>query len=117
MKNLITLFLLILITTSCGTYHPQSKAPTFVKVLGITHEGDTILIDVNSLRPKVYNNYYYDNGYRPHYSRYNPPIIIRPHSNQSNRPNIPNTYNNNTNINTKPVITPNKPNKNGKTNR
>ena len=117
MKKLIILFLVTLFTASCGSYYPQSSAPSFIKVLGITHEGDTILIDVNSLRPKVYNNYYYNNDYRPYYSHYNPPVIIRPHSNQSNRPNKPNTYNSNININTKPVITPNKPNKNGKTNR
>ena len=54
----------------------------FVKVLGVTVEGDTILIDVNSLRPRVYNNYYYDNGinrYPYNYNYYNtPPVIIRP---------------------------------------
>mgnify|MGYP000896088051 CR=1 FL=1 len=68
----------------------------FVKVLGVTVEGDTILIDVNSLRPRVYNNYYYDNGinrYPYNYNYYNtPPVIIRP-VNPKPRP-------------TKPVVTP-----------
>ena len=66
------------------------------KVLGVTPQGDTILIDVNSLRPKVYNNYYYDNGinrYPYNYNYYNtPPVIIRP-VNPKPRP-------------TKPVVTP-----------
>ena len=52
----------------------------FVKVLGVTVEGDTILIDVNSLRPRVYNNYYYDNGINryPYNNYWNAqPIIIQ----------------------------------------
>ena len=78
------LLLLILLITSCATHKTEY---TFVKVLGITPTGDTILIDVNSLRPKIYNNYYrhYNNNYaRPYY--YNPPIIIRPLNTNSNRP-------------------------------
>ena len=79
MKKILVLILLI---TSCATHKTEY---TFVKVLGITPEGDTILIDVNSLRPKIYNNYYrhYNNNYaRPYF--YNPPVIIRPHNTNSN---------------------------------
>ena len=83
----------------------------FVKVLGVTVEGDTILIDVNSLRPRVYNNYYYDSGINRYpYNNYwnTPPVII-----QQPRPSP-----------IRPVIIPkppkprpiNKPNKNPKKN-
>ena len=51
MKKILILLLLI---TSCATHKTEY---TFVKVLGITPTGDTILIDVNSLRPRIYNNY------------------------------------------------------------
>jgi len=78
-ESLVVLVLLSII--SCASYQPSTEY-NFVKVLGVTPQGDTILIDVNSLRPKVYNNYYYDNGinrYPYNYNYYNtPPVIIRP---------------------------------------
>jgi hypothetical protein len=48
-------------------------------VLGVTYEGDTVLVDVNSLRFRVYNTYQYNNT-KPYYRNipYNPQIIIRP---------------------------------------
>ena len=80
MKKLLLLLLLI---SSCATHKTEY---TFVKVLGVTPTGDTILIDVNSLRPKIYNNYY------RHYD--NPPVIIRPPNTNSNRPVVmPSTSN------------------------
>ena len=85
-KILVILSLLFIV--GCASYHPSTEY-TFVKVLGVTPQGDTILIDVNSLRPKVYNNYYYDNKvnrYPYNYNYYNPPRIIRPV--KPNRPNI-----------------------------
>ena len=89
MKKLLILLLLI---SSCATHKTEY---TFVKVLGVTPTGDTILIDVNSLRPKIYNNYYrhYDNNLlRPYF--YNPPVIIRPSNTNSNRPVVmPSTSN------------------------
>lgn len=89
MKKLLLLLLLI---SSCATHKTEY---TFVKVLGVTPTGDTILIDVNSLRPKIYNNYYrhYDNNLsRPYF--YNPPVIIRPSNTNSNRPVVmPSTSN------------------------
>ena len=42
---------------SCGTYRQAPK--NTVKVLAVTHEGDTIQLDVYSLRPSVYQNIYY----------------------------------------------------------
>ena len=98
MKKLLLLLLLI---SSCAT---QRTEYTFVKALGITPEGDTILIDINSLRPKIYNNYYrhYDNNLtRPYY--YNPPVIIR----QPNRMSIKDKIGQASMIeSTKPVIMP-----------
>ena len=81
MKKLISL-VAILCLIGCATYQkpPQQN---FVKVLGVTAKGDTILIDINSLRPRVYNNYYYDTWNRYPYNNnyWNPPVII-------NRPNV-----------------------------
>ena len=48
-KILVILSLLFIV--GCASYHPSTEY-TFVKVLGVTPQGDTILIDVNSLRPK-----------------------------------------------------------------
>mgnify|MGYP003677531747 FL=1 len=98
MKKLLLLLLLI---TSCATHKTEY---TFVKVLGITPTGDTILIDVNSLRPRIYNNYYrhYDNNYaRPYF--YNPPVIIR----QPNRMSIKDKIGQASMIeSTKPIVMP-----------
>lgn len=82
-----TLVVLVLLSImSCASYQPSTEY-NFVKVLGVTTQGDTILIDVNSLRPKVYNNYIYRNGYNQYPYNYwnNPPVIIRPY-NKPNRP-------------------------------
>ena len=96
---------------SCGTYTQAPK--NTVKVLAVTHEGDTIQLDVNSLRPRVYQNIYhtypyYHNYWRPspyygtwgwgnyYYTRPRPAVTV---------PNIPNV----TLPNTKPTGTYNKP--------
>ena len=73
MKKLLLLLLLI---SSCATHKTEY---TFVKVLGVTHAGDTVLIDVNSLRPRVYNTYQYRNSV-PYYNYIplTPQFIIRP---------------------------------------
>ena len=86
MKKILVLFFILLIYGCAST----EVGYTFVKVLGVTNEGDTILIDVNSLRPRVYNNYYYRNAYNQHpYNYYNtPPVIIRPYKPKPNRPLI-----------------------------
>ena len=75
--------IILFILVGCGSY-PPSNEYNFVKVLGVTDKGDTILVDVDLLRPRVYNNYYYDNGinYRYPYNNWNnlntPTIIIKP---------------------------------------
>ena len=70
----IMLFLIIL--SGCKSTHEPFH---FRKVIGITHSGDTVLIDVNSLRPRIYNTYQYNNTI-PYYNTlpYSPQIIIRP---------------------------------------
>jgi hypothetical protein len=87
-KFLVVLVLLFIV--GCASYQPSTEY-NFVKVLGVTVEGDTILIDINSLRPKIYNNYYYRNDYNRYPYNYNywnnPPVIIRP-PNKPNRPVI-----------------------------
>lgn len=112
MKKLVLLLFVIISLGACASYSPSIKN-NFVKVLGVTAEGDTILIDVNSLRPKVYNNYYYDNNWNRYpYNNYywNPPVIIQTPKPKPNRPTI-NTPRPNisTPINrpSKPVSTPN----------
>jgi hypothetical protein len=107
-KILLVVFALFCtsILTRCASSH---EAFHFVKVLGITHAGDTVLIDVNSLRPRVYNSYQYNNTI-PYYNSipYHPQIIIRPNVSQKPRPTIV------TPSGTKPVIVkpPSKPTKN-----
>ena len=79
---------------SCGTYTQAPK--NTIKVLAVTHEGDTIQLDVNSLRPRVYQNShhtypYYYNYWQPssyywgapgyYYTRPRPVVVT---------PNIPN---------------------------
>jgi hypothetical protein len=107
---------------SCGTYTQAPK--NTVKVLAVTHEGDTIQLDVNSLRPRVYQNIYhtypyYHNYWRPspyygtwgwgnyYYTRPRPAVTV---------PNIPNvtlpnnkptgTYNRPSNVGTGPSLSP-----------
>ncbi len=107
---------------SCGTYTQAPK--NTVKVLAVTHEGDTIQLDVNSLRPRVYQNIYhtypyYHNYWRPspyygtwgwgnyYYTRPRPAVTV---------PNLPNvtlpnnkptgTYNRPSNVGTGPSLSP-----------
>ena len=105
---------------SCGTYTQAPK--NTIKVLAVTHEGDTIQLDVNSLRPRVYqniyhtypyyHNYWYPSSYyvgSPHYYYTRPrPVVVTP--------NIPNvtlptnkptgTYNRPANVGTGPSLSP-----------
>ena len=106
MKKLLVLLVLLFIM-GCASFRPSTKY-NFVKVLGVTPEGDTILIDVNSLRPKIYNNYYYDNGINRYpYNNYywNPPVIINTPKPKPNRPTINRPR---PTINAKPIEKPTK---------
>ena len=46
---------------SCGSFKPAPS--NTIKVLAVTAEGDTIQLDVNSLRPRVYQNIYHTYPY------------------------------------------------------
>jgi len=97
---------------SCGTY---TQAPSnTIKVLAVTHTGDTIQLDVNSLRPRVYQNIYHSYPY--YYSYWHPGpgyqygggwnnnyYYTRP-GNRPNNVSVPNVT-----IPTKPTGTYNKP--------
>lgn len=112
----------IAIFASCASYTPAPK--NTIKVLAVTHEGDTIQLDVNSLRPRVYQNIYhtypyYHNYWRPspyygtwgwgnyYYTRPRPAVTV---------PNIPNVtlpnnkptgiYNKPSNVGTGPSLSP-----------
>jgi len=53
---------------SCGSFKPAPS--NTIKVLAVTAEGDTIQLDVNSLRPRVYQNIYHTYPY--YYSYWHP---------------------------------------------
>ncbi len=109
----------IVVFASCGTYTQAPK--NTVKVLAVTHEGDTIQLDVNSLRPRVYQNIYHTYPYYHNYWRpspfygwgWNNYYYVRP---QGIRPDIPNvtlptnkptgTYNKPANVGTGPSLSP-----------
>ena len=117
----IVLYVVVIVAfASCGTYTQAPK--NTVKVLAVTHEGDTIQLDVNSLRPRVYQNIYhtypyYHNYWRPssyywgapqyYYTRPKPVVVT---------PNVPNvtipttkptgTYNRPSNVGTGPSLSP-----------
>ncbi len=115
-KNIVLITVFVIIGSCAPTLEPYH----FEKVIGITYAGDSVLIDVNSLRPRVYNNtYHYSNNTVPYYyNPYYPQVIIRPNSRPNTSPNprpkpvvvkpntvIPSAPN-------KPVVVPsNKPNK------
>jgi|TARA_R110000824_G_scaffold317459_1_gene504642 hypothetical protein len=59
MKKIASLIIIIFFSAGCKSYQ-ELPASHFVKVLGITSKGDTIQVNINSLRPKIYqyNTYY-----------------------------------------------------------
>ena len=106
---------------SCGTYTQAPK--NTVKVLAVTHEGDTIQLDVNSLRPRVYQNIYHTYPYYHNYWRPSPyygtwgwgnyyyttprPVVTTPTIPNVTIPNKPTgTYNKPANVGTGPSLSP-----------
>ena len=95
---------------SCGTYRPAPQ--NTIKVLAVTSEGDTIQLDVNSLRPRVYQNIYHTYPYYHNYWRpspfydwgWNNSYYTRPSGTRPTNVTIPNVT-----IPTKPTGTYNKP--------
>ena len=69
-KNFAFVLVLIALTVSCGSYR-QAPENT-IKVLAVTSEGDTIQLDVNSLRPRVYQTIYHTYPYYYNYWRPSP---------------------------------------------
>ena len=57
----------IVICVSCASLTPAPQ--NTIKVLAVTAEGDTIQLDVNSLRPRVYQNIYHTYPYYHNYWR------------------------------------------------
>ena len=95
---------------SCGTYRPAPQ--NTIKVLAVTSEGDTIQLDVNSLRPRVYQNIYHTYPYYHNYWRpfpfydwgWNNYYYTRPSGTRPTNVTVPNVT-----IPTKPSGTYNKP--------
>ena len=106
----------------CGTYTQAPK--NTIKVLAVTHEGDTIQLDVNSLRPRVYQNIYHTYPYYHSYWRPSPyygtwgwsnyyytrpkPVVINPNIPNVTLPNTKptGTYNKPANVGTGPSLSP-----------
>ena len=94
-KNFAFVVVLTALIISCGSYR-QAPEDT-IKVLAVTSKGDTIQLDVNSLRPRVYQTIYhsypyYYNYWRPspfyntgnyYYQGYSAPVY-RPRNSNSN---------------------------------
>ena len=95
------------LVSSCASLTPAPS--NTIKVLAVTAEGDTIQLDVNSLRPRVYQNIYHTYPYYHNYLRpspyygwgWNNYYYVRP---SGTRPTVPNVT-----IPTKPSGTYNKP--------
>jgi hypothetical protein len=106
---------------SCGSFKPAPS--NTIKVLAVTAEGDTIQLDVNSLRPRVYQNIYHTYPYyysywnrNPYYSwnnyNYHVPVVRpynRPSNSNSNSSQSGSGSNNSSPALVKPTVTPNKP--------
>ena len=96
-KNFAFAVVLLALIVSCGSYR-QAPENT-IKVLAVTSEGDTIQLDVNSLRPRVYQTIYHTYPYYYNYWRPSPFYFGSNYYYQGSvvRPNYrPNNSNNNT---------------------
>jgi len=96
-KNFAFVIVLLALIVSCGSYR-QAPENT-IKVLAVTSEGDTIQLDVNSLRPRVYQTIYHTYPYYYNYWRPSPFYFGSNYYYQGSvvRPNYrPNNSNNNT---------------------
>ena len=69
-KNFAFVIVLTALIISCGSYR-QAPEDT-IKVLAVTSKGDTIQLDVNSLRPRVYQTIYHSYPYYYNYWRPSP---------------------------------------------
>ncbi len=109
-KNFAFVVVLTALIISCGSYR-QAPEDT-IKVLAVTSKGDTIQLDVNSLRPRVYQNIYHTYPYYHNYWRpspfydwgWNNYYYTRPSGTRPTNVTVPNVT-----IPTKPSGTYNKP--------
>ena len=69
-KNFAFVIVVLALIVSCGSYR-QAPEDT-IKVLAVTSKGDTIQLDVNSLRPRVYQTIYHTYPYYYNYWRPSP---------------------------------------------
>jgi hypothetical protein len=69
-KNFAFVVVLTALIISCGSYRQAPKDT--IKVLAVTSKGDTIQLDVNSLRPRVYQTIYHSYPYYYNYWRPSP---------------------------------------------
>jgi hypothetical protein len=69
-KNFAFAVVVTALAVNCGSYR-QAPENT-IKVLAVTSEGDTIQLDVNSLRPRVYQTIYHSYPYYYNYWRPSP---------------------------------------------
>ncbi len=102
-KNFAFVVVLTALIISCGSYR-QAPEDT-IKVLAVTSKGDTIQLDVNSLRPRVYQTIYhsypyYYNYWRPspfyntgnyYYQGYSAPVYRPSNSNSNSNSNQSNS--------------------------
>ena len=69
-KNFAFAVVVTALAVNCGSYR-QAPEDT-IKVLAVTSKGDTIQLDVNSLRPRVYQTIYHTYPYYYNYWRPSP---------------------------------------------
>ena len=67
---ILTLIVLLGFLSSCTSL--RTAPSNTIKVLAVTSEGDTIQLDINSLRPRVYQNIYHTYPYYHNYWRPSP---------------------------------------------
>jgi len=115
-KNFAFVIVLVALTVSCKSYK-QAPEDT-IKVLAVTSQGDTIQLDVNSLRPRVYQNIYYNYPYYYNYWRPSPfyfgsnyyyqGSVVRPNYRPNNSNSIQSGSGSNTSspVLTKPIVKP-----------
>ena len=112
-KNFAFAVVVTALAVSCGSYK-QAPEDT-IKVLAVTSKGDTIQLDVNSLRPRVYQTIYHSYPYYYNYWRPSPfycgnnyyyqGSVVRPYYRPGSGPNT-SSPNVSTPQPTKPIIKP-----------
>jgi len=123
-KNFAFVIVVLALIVSCGSYR-QAPEDT-IKVLAVTSKGDTIQLDVNSLRPRVYQTIYHTYPYYYNYWRPSPfyfgnnyyyqGSIIRPNYRPNNSNNTQSSSGSGPNTSspvlTKPIVKPSSNNTN-----